>query len=246
MMTAMTHDATRDLPVMPAARILRAYLQEAKYETLKLIRTPALILPFTVIPPAIYFLFGVLIIPTDDPTGEFTVFLEREGEHEYSLDHAGDHWFIRTNDQAENFRLMKTPTADTARSSWEEVIGHRDDVLLMGFELFADHLVVLDICPHPYDVLVCTSIETPAALVEAVNKTTANEKNRSILMEVPPLCCEIHVPRSEAPRSEVSRASSARIIGVSAQCCKLSHKHFCEPTASLRIGWPKKQHQPTD
>jgi oligopeptidase B len=79
-----------------------------------------------------------------DPTGEFTVFLERSGDHEYAIDHAGDHWFIRTNDEAENFRLMKAPGADPAKANWDEVIGHRDDVLLMGFELFADHLVVME------------------------------------------------------------------------------------------------------
>jgi oligopeptidase B len=86
----------------------------------------------------------IRFLAADDPRGEFTVFLEREGEHDYSVDHAGDHWFIRTNDEAANSRLMKAPTDDFARDSWTEVIAHRDDVLLMGFELFADHLVVLE------------------------------------------------------------------------------------------------------
>lgn len=86
----------------------------------------------------------VRYLAADDPTGAFTVFLERAGAHEYHVDHAGDAWFIRTNDDAENFRLMKTASSSPDRATWEEVIPHRDDVLLMGFELFAEHLVLLE------------------------------------------------------------------------------------------------------
>jgi len=46
---------------LPIARMLRAYLIEAKYETLNALRTPAIALPFIVIPVVIYLLFGVLI-----------------------------------------------------------------------------------------------------------------------------------------------------------------------------------------
>jgi ABC-2 type transport system permease protein len=46
---------------LPLARVLRAYLQEAKFETLAALRTPGFALPFIAVPVAIYFLFGVLI-----------------------------------------------------------------------------------------------------------------------------------------------------------------------------------------
>ncbi len=78
------------------------------------------------------------------PEGEFTVFLPREGEHEYHVDHNDGRWLIRTNDQAANFRLMSTPDTDIDRQTWTDVIPHRDDVLLTGFEIFADHLIVLE------------------------------------------------------------------------------------------------------
>lgn len=80
-------------------------------------------------------------LPADHPDGEFSVFLPRERFHEYDVDHHGDSFYIRTNREAKNFRLMKTPIRHTDRSSWQEVLPHRDDVLLESFELFRDFLV---------------------------------------------------------------------------------------------------------
>lgn len=77
-----------------------------------------------------------------NPTGDFTVFLPREENHEYSIDHFGDSFYIRTNWQAKNFRLMRTPVGKTDKANWTDVIAHRDDVLLSGFEMFRDYLVV--------------------------------------------------------------------------------------------------------
>jgi len=83
-------------------------------------------------------------LKADDPGGEFALFLPRERNHEYTIDHFGDHFYIATNDGAENFRLMRTPVDTTAKDRWEEVIPHRDDVLLEGFDVFRDHLVVME------------------------------------------------------------------------------------------------------
>ena len=78
----------------------------------------------------------------DTPGGTFQVFHPRERGHEYDVDHLGEHFFIRTNAQAKNFRLMKTKIDATQRMLWEEVIPHRDDVFFEGFELFREYLVV--------------------------------------------------------------------------------------------------------
>ena len=86
----------------------------------------------------------IRFLEADNPTGEFRVFLPRQREHEYRIDHLGDHFYIRTNLEAKNFRLMKTPVARTSTQYWQEVIGHRDDVFLQGFELFRDYLVVAE------------------------------------------------------------------------------------------------------
>ncbi len=81
-------------------------------------------------------------LAADNPSGEFRVFLPRERFHEYDVDHARDAFYILTNWEAKNFRLMKTPLRQTDRSSWQEVLPHRHEVLLESFELFRDFLVV--------------------------------------------------------------------------------------------------------
>jgi oligopeptidase B len=78
------------------------------------------------------------------PEDPFTVIAPRERNHEYDVDHLGDHWYIRTNLGARNFRLMRAPVARPGKAHWEEVIGHRDSVLLQGFELFRDYLVLAE------------------------------------------------------------------------------------------------------
>jgi len=82
------------------------------------------------------------ILNADTPGGTFQVFHPRERGHEYDVDHLGDHFFIRTNDHAKNFRLMKTEVNATHKRPWQEVIPHRDEVFFEEFELFREYLVV--------------------------------------------------------------------------------------------------------
>lgn len=56
---------------LPLGRLLRAYLTEAKFDTLNALRTPAFAFPFIGIPVAIYLLFGVLIAGNGDGQSEF-------------------------------------------------------------------------------------------------------------------------------------------------------------------------------
>ena len=81
-------------------------------------------------------------LDADTPGDRFQVFHSRERGHEYDVDHLGEHFYIRTNDQAKNFRLMKTQDHLTEKRQWREVIPHRDEIFLEGFELFRDYLVV--------------------------------------------------------------------------------------------------------
>ena len=76
------------------------------------------------------------------PTEAFTVFHPREEDMIYFVDHYAEQFYIRTNYEAENFRLMKTPVKNTAKDAWEEVIAHREDVLFEGIEIFNDFLAV--------------------------------------------------------------------------------------------------------
>ena len=81
-------------------------------------------------------------VDADNPTGEFSIIQPRERNLEYRVDHYQDKFYIRTNWKAKNFRLMATPVTATTKNHWVEIIPHHDDVLLTGFEIFKDHLVV--------------------------------------------------------------------------------------------------------
>ncbi len=83
-------------------------------------------------------------LEADQPEGSFRIFAPRQRDHEYRVDHFGDHFYIRTNLKAKNFRLMRTPVQRTDVENWQEVLPHRDDVLLEGFEIFRDHLVAVE------------------------------------------------------------------------------------------------------
>ena len=84
----------------------------------------------------------VRVLDANTPNGKWRVIQPREKNLEYSIDHYGDHFYIRTNLDAKNFRLVKTPVNATTKDNWVDVIAHRDDVFLQGFDLFSSHLVV--------------------------------------------------------------------------------------------------------
>ncbi len=83
-------------------------------------------------------------LDANTPEGEFKVFLPRERNHEYEVDHFENSFYIRTNDRAKNFRLMRTPVGDTRKSAWRNVILHRKNVLLEDFEIFREYLVLTE------------------------------------------------------------------------------------------------------
>ena len=62
----------------------------------------------------------------------------------YEIDHHSDYFYIVTNEEAINFKLMKTLVASPAKENWQTVIAHREDVLLSGISLFANHLVIYE------------------------------------------------------------------------------------------------------
>jgi oligopeptidase B len=82
------------------------------------------------------------ILSANDPDGEFNNFSPRGTEHEYSIDHYQDKFYVITNWEANNNRLMETSEDATDMGNWKEVIAHRNDVHLLGMEIFKNHLVL--------------------------------------------------------------------------------------------------------
>ncbi len=83
------------------------------------------------------------ILDADKPEGTFKVFQPRTKGLEYNIFHFENDFYIVTNkDDATNFKLMKTSQNNTTMEYWEEVIGHRDDVLLEDIDIFKEYLVI--------------------------------------------------------------------------------------------------------
>jgi oligopeptidase B len=83
-------------------------------------------------------------LDADHPEGDPQIIAPRERDVEYSVDHVGDRFIIRTNLGAENFRLMEAPVADPGRDHWIELLPGREDVLLEGVDAFQDFMVVTE------------------------------------------------------------------------------------------------------
>ena len=81
-------------------------------------------------------------IRADEPDSDWTIVHPREDNHEYSVSHYGNDFYIHTNKGAKNFKLVKTPVSNTSIENWVDVIPHRDDVLLEGTDFFSSHLVL--------------------------------------------------------------------------------------------------------
>jgi oligopeptidase B len=83
-------------------------------------------------------------LPAREPLGRWQLVAPRVSEQEYDVEHHGDVFYIRVNDQGRNFRLAKTPVASPGRESWTEVVPHRPEVMLEGVDAFRDHLVLFE------------------------------------------------------------------------------------------------------
>ena len=81
-------------------------------------------------------------IDANNPDGEWKIVQEREENHLYGISHYKNQFYITTNWNAKNYRLMKTNIRTTSKENWKEVIAHRNDVLLEGIDIFKNYLVV--------------------------------------------------------------------------------------------------------
>jgi len=86
-----------------------------------------------------------LVLSADEPEGEFVDLFPYQEQHEYHADKMGEHFYIVSNYQAKNFRLMKVAVNQVDDiNNWQEVIPHRKNVLLEGIELFNNFIVVTE------------------------------------------------------------------------------------------------------
>jgi len=86
-----------------------------------------------------------LALNADEPDGEFSELFPYQEQHEYHADKMGEYFYIVSNYQAKNFRLMKAAIKEVNDiNNWQEVIPHRKDVLLEGIEIFQHFIVATE------------------------------------------------------------------------------------------------------
>ncbi len=86
----------------------------------------------------------VRYLAANQPEGSWKVILPREPGHEYDVDHRGNLFYIRSNKAGRNFRLVSAPVNDPRPENWQEIIPHRNDVMLTGTDFFADFYVITE------------------------------------------------------------------------------------------------------
>lgn len=84
----------------------------------------------------------VWFLETDNPSGDFTIIQPRTENLKYSVYPSQKQFYILTNLEAENYRLMTSDIESPSIDNWVEVIPHRQDVLLEGLDIFSRFMVL--------------------------------------------------------------------------------------------------------
>ena len=81
-------------------------------------------------------------LPADSPAAELKMVLPREAGHEYDVDHYNGLFYLTTNKNAKNFRVVTAPVSNPAERNWKPFIDHNPAIKIDGVSFFANHVVV--------------------------------------------------------------------------------------------------------
>jgi len=84
------------------------------------------------------------LLRADRPAGDFQQFTPREEKHLYNIEHVGDKFYVRTDWDSPNYRIMEAPLGSVNKVQWKEVIPHREEVFLEDMEVFSRYLVLTE------------------------------------------------------------------------------------------------------
>ncbi len=80
----------------------------------------------------------------DNPNGRLEVFAPRLKDEEYDIDHGGDQFFIRTNRDAIDFKIMTCLTKETSRFKWRDFIDYEPGKMILDMVVFKKYFVRLE------------------------------------------------------------------------------------------------------
>ena len=99
---------------------------------------------YAVIHTADHITSEVHLVPTKDLDAKPALVSPRRENHEYSVDHQGDRFVIRTNDRHKNTRIAMAAEDDFAENAWQPLLDGSDRLYIRGFAAFADFIAVLE------------------------------------------------------------------------------------------------------
>ncbi|MBV9273517.1 MAG: S9 family peptidase [Verrucomicrobia bacterium] len=85
----------------------------------------------------------VRFLEADEPNADFRIVSPRRDNVLYQIDDSGDRFFIVTNDQAENFKIVTAPVSDPGRDHWVDFVPYDAGEPVDALEAFADYVAVL-------------------------------------------------------------------------------------------------------
>jgi oligopeptidase B len=83
-------------------------------------------------------------LAANDPLGALRCVEPRRDDIEYYADHRDGVFFIRVNDTGRNFRLVTATVEQPSLDHWQEILPHRDDVMLEDADLFQRFFVAYE------------------------------------------------------------------------------------------------------
>ncbi|MEP7213073.1 MAG: S9 family peptidase [Acidobacteriota bacterium] len=84
-------------------------------------------------------------LAANNPTGEWKIVSPRCEGHEYSADYDNGEFYIVTNKDAENFKVVKAPASDPSEKNWTDFIAHNPAIKIEDINFFKGYAVVSEL-----------------------------------------------------------------------------------------------------
>jgi oligopeptidase B len=86
----------------------------------------------------------IRFVHADRPEETAVLIQPREKELIYHVDHHSDRFFLVTNQNAKNFKIVSAPIDQPSKEHWSDFAPYDPNIAISGIEAFQDHLVVLE------------------------------------------------------------------------------------------------------
>lgn len=85
---------------------------------------------------------AVRFVSADDVKSKAVLIEPLKDDVTYYADHVGDRFYLRTNLDAKNYRLVEAPVSKPSKENWKDVVPHRDNIFLENMEFFKEYYVL--------------------------------------------------------------------------------------------------------